>query len=194
MINDGHLAALSASAYTATPTWVADDVHALYSCGVLAFRGTVPTSISDWLRDFDALPVDDSSIGWCHQGFRDGTFLVLPAILRGLDATTPIVLTGHSLGGALAVVTAALLVSIKRPVAKVVTFGAPRAVGSRAIGLLRNTPTRQYCYGNDPVPLLPPIFDHIAPLTAIGRPGDDPITDHDISNYITALLPDKAAA
>jgi fermentation-respiration switch protein FrsA (DUF1100 family) len=188
-VTDADLAALSAAAYTAPAAWAAGDVAATLTGNVVAFRGTVPDCLADWLRDFDAVPVDDADLGWCHAGFRDGARAVFPAILAG--TTGPLVLTGHSLGGALAVLTAALLRAAGQPVAELVTFGAPRAGGFRAQQLLDGVAIRQYRNAADPVPdvpWLPGLFTHMRRLTPIiGRGAPDPLDDHAISAYRAAL-------
>ena len=59
MITDLDLLEASAAAYSAEATIVVADVHChvmmLGDDQVIAFRGTVPTDIGDWLRDFDVL-------------------------------------------------------------------------------------------------------------------------------------------
>jgi hypothetical protein len=111
-VNDVGLAALAAAAYSEASTWVFGDVHVRVTEDgdglVVAFRGTVPTDADDWGRDLDCWPTDDPVLGWCHTGFLSGARLALPSILG--VAKKPITFTGHSLGGAMAIVAAALVV------------------------------------------------------------------------------------
>jgi alpha-beta hydrolase superfamily lysophospholipase len=184
------LAGLSAAAYSSPGTWSVGCQRAVLTGDVIAFRGTVPSSIGDWLCDFDAVPVEDQHLGTCHQGFLDGVHELLPFILKDTDPHTPLVITGHSLGGALAVLSAAMLVAMGRPVAGLTTFGAPRAAGDRVRSLLAAVPVVQFRQGDDPVPLvpwMPGVFDHVVALTQIGVPSLDPIDDHEIAGYAAVL-------
>ena len=108
---------------------------------IVAFRGTQPNRPMDWFVDFRATcdPWDHTA-GKVHSGFHGalrkvwGVALpngeVLPRRLANRGGKT-IWITGHSLGGALAVLCAAqaLFVS-KMPVQGVYTFGQPR-VGTK---------------------------------------------------------------
>ena len=120
---------------------------------VVAFRGT--KDIRNWMTDFNATPVSfpwlfesGPDVGDVHAGFghalRDAWLKVNAAVTAMLP--TPAVahvnntismppqptlwLTGHSLGGALAVLTGAVLsmwqLAQMRPVAGIYTFGQPR--------------------------------------------------------------------
>ena len=193
-MTDDALATLCAAAYAPQWDFASGDVHARRAGNVVAFRGTDPDCVADWLRDLEAVPWLNRHIGWCHAGFLDGALLALPW-LRGLPH--PLVLTGHSLGGALAVLSAALLVATGVPVAAMVTFGAPRAGGDGVRDVLHDVPVRQYRHGHDvvpEVPWLPDVLMHVAPLTEIGSSTGDPIADHAIARYIAALTPDVQVA
>lgn len=135
----------------------------------VAFRGTEAggAGLSDWvanlikergiidiLRDIRAVPWKNSRVGWSHAGFLKGAKGCVDHGLRGLlRKDQPIWLTGHSLGGALALNAAALLHSMGFDVAGVITFGAPRT-------FLKGTAERwagefcclQYSNASDPVP------------------------------------------
>ena len=185
-VTDASFARLAAAAYGPESSDTGS-AHALRAGNVVAFRGTVPDSLADWLRDFDVLPVNDPDIGWAHQGFLEGAESALQFV--GAD---PVALTGHSLGGALAVVVAAKLIARGVQVTSVVTFGAPHAVGYRARTLLSGSTTqvRQYRRGLDIVPCVPwepGLLAHVAPLTHIGRPSGNPLEDHAIARYCTDL-------
>jgi pimeloyl-ACP methyl ester carboxylesterase len=151
---------------------------------VVAFRGTVPDDLEDWLRDIDALPERVPGLpamGWCHAGFLAGGIGLL-ALFRDHLAGKRVVLVGHSLGGALAIIVAGLLTAADTPPALVVTFEAPRAGGMRLRQLLANVLIRQYRFGNDPITELPDmlwLYCHPAhPLTLIGHDEIEPFACH----------------
>lgn len=191
--DDRSLAELCAAAYTSAPTWAVGDVHACRTPGddadVIAFRGTVPSNVEDWLRDFDAAPVYDNALGFVHQGFLDGASSIHQALLAGIGVK-PVVLTGHSLGGALAIVTAALMRAAGKPPVALVTFGAPRVWRARLPSLLAKplVPTRQYRRCGDPVPNVPWLFNHdTLPLLMVGPPHELSIEQHSIAGYIAEV-------
>ncbi len=112
---------------------------------VVAFRGTEPEKLIDWMTDLRADFVDD-----VHGGFRTALDEVWPEIFAAVerakgprgslvdlaragstaDAGPGLWLTGHSLGGALAVLAAMRLAEDQQPVDGLYTYGQPR-VGNR---------------------------------------------------------------
>ena len=133
---------------------VFQDLHAFAAANnefaVLAFRGTA--DVHDWMTDLYATPVRFSwifqggpDVGEIHAGFghalSDGWTKVVDAVRAvapippvmetdSVDARRTLWITGHSLGGALAVLTAAafslLPDRVIRPVSGIYTFGQPR--------------------------------------------------------------------
>jgi len=111
---------------------------------VLAFRGTLPIdtenwdafvdSLLDWVNNGEANLVDaDYTTGQVHQGFNKSLAVlwtdVLPAVNAQHTASKlPVVITGHSKGGALASL-AALRLQFEAAItpAAVYTFGSARA-------------------------------------------------------------------
>lgn len=101
---------------------------------VVAFRGT--TSIRDWMTDAEVAPVaGPAGIGRVHGGFAHALGLVwadLLAAVRAEQTTAQALwLTGHSLGGALALLAGARCAfELDKPVRGIYTYGQPR-VGDR---------------------------------------------------------------
>lgn len=144
--------------------------------GVLAFRGTEPTNAISWLTDTDVFlrPFRGGSV---HQGFytnlqavwEEVVALLGAATTAGADGRAPLAqlyVTGHSLGGAMAVLAAARLsidrnLDLARLVRGVYTFGQP-AVGNKdfADEFEERIGARlfRHSYAYDVVPQLPPAW------------------------------------
>lgn len=101
---------------------------------VVAFRGTQPAQLRDWLTDLNSRQVD-WAYGRVHAGFRssvDNVFDRLWPLLTGLHARScTLHFTGHSKGAAEATLTAARLRAAQIPVAGLCTFGSPRVGNAR---------------------------------------------------------------
>ncbi len=128
---------------------------------VIAFAGTEPTNIADWIVDLSLRKTADG----IHAGFASGVDAAWNSLVAPLaDLSGPVVLAGHSLGGALAVVAAFRLVQdgVLPPdrLRGVYTFGMPRAGDGRfaeryrALGLAART--FRIVHGADIVASLPP--------------------------------------
>lgn len=121
---------------------------------VLVFRGT-QGRISNWLFNLTTGLSSWPSGGNVHKGFK---LLILEAweeIKQHLDSIpTPVFYTGHSLGGALAVLAA----SLKKPAA-VYTFGAPRIGDSDFINATKAINIYRVASARDIVPGIRPFSD-----------------------------------
>jgi len=143
---------------------------------IVGFSGTDPVVLADWISDFD--------IGITTTGSANGFAVAAQAVekdlndvLATLSNEKPIFVTGHSLGGALAVLAAHRLNSLHPGrIRAVYTYGMPRpgneffandynaALGERTYRLV---------HGNDVVPTVAPSsfgFRHVGrPLRCASR-------------------------
>nr|WP_277345741.1 lipase family protein [Pseudomaricurvus alkylphenolicus] len=125
---------------------------------VVAFRGTEFSRMWekggfwDVLRDLRVLPASYLDLRG-HAGFLRGVKAVEWMLLGSLDKNKPVYVTGHSLGGGLAIPAARLLDKNGFDVAELVTFGTPRCI-SQGHDYFRHIKVTEYEYGNDIVPTL----------------------------------------
>lgn len=134
----------------------------------IAFRGTQVTDWADINADRKFLPRFQTR-GLAHRGFSSAIEQFYPLLFEAMEGVTGrVVCTGHSLGGALAVLCARRLGSERRirriDKPDLVTFGQP-LVGSREFNrdLVRVTnDVVRVTNGNDPIPWLFfwPIYQH----------------------------------
>lgn len=136
---------------------------------VVSCRGSV-TGL-DWLRDGDARPYLFVPFGMVHDGF----FLGIPQAYSEIKPliTQPVVVVGHSLGGAHAQEIAGMFVTDDVLPAKVCCFGSPKVGYQKFAEVVAPIPNYTL-YKNGPdyvtdvpltLPLLP--FMHARPLTEI---------------------------
>ena len=145
---------------------------------VLVFRGSDHAEIDDWIGNADFDLVFDPHIrgGQIHAGFQRGAesvwTQVQSLVAEHHDPDHPLILTGHSLGGALAVLTAARFAAAGKAeaIGAIFTFGQPRAGDSEfARHFDRDFGERTFRYVNrfDLVTRLPPRllgYDHAGQL------------------------------
>ncbi|HSZ54774.1 MAG TPA: lipase family protein [Tepidisphaeraceae bacterium] len=128
------------------------DTHA-----VLAFRGSDPVTLPNWVTDAVVKLVKcDEYHGRVHHGFSPVLRRTWGGIEKILDEAQdrPLFLTGHSMGGALAVLSACRLARMGRPPVAIYTFGAPR-VGDPAFCAGYTLPTYRIVNRLDLVPEMP---------------------------------------
>lgn len=157
---------------------------------VLAFQGTqtrfradgsrrlIANPVLDWIQNFridlEAGPTLQHPLlapltGRVHRGFARETISVLPQaadiLTKELDGR-PLHLTGHSQGGAAALIAAQALRAAGVPVDNVYTFGAPRP-GDHVFAASVTIPVYRCEFGDDVVPHMPP---SVAVLDRAGLP------------------------
>ncbi|KAK4239641.1 Alpha/Beta hydrolase protein [Achaetomium macrosporum] len=158
---------------------------------VLSFRGS--SSIENWIADFLFLQVPCDLTPNClvHDGFylswsevRDRAMAAVSAA-KAANPTYPIVVTGHSLGGAIATLAAAYMRAAGFA-ADLYTYGSPR-VGNLALAeFVTNQPGAEYrvTHTDDPVPRLPPIwlnYRHVSPEYWVDPGSDGVATANEIA-------------
>ena len=128
------------------------DTHA-----VLAFRGSDPVTLQTWLTDVVVRLVERQEYdGRVHRGFSSAlkqTWQKIEPIIEKAQGK-PLFLTGHSMGGALAVLTACRLAKLGRPPVAIYTYGSPR-VGDRMFCSQYALPTYRIVNRLDLVPEMP---------------------------------------
>lgn len=128
---------------------------------VIAFRGTNQFSPSDWLANIDLFWQKSMGGGRkFHRGFHSAYDRFARTIRLELSAAnvSQVWLTGHSLGGAMAVCGAYDMILHKRPVSGLVTFGQPRVANRLMADYIDKSIGKQYLRfrnGNDIVPTVP---------------------------------------
>ena len=139
---------------------------------VIALAGTDVLVPGDYLTDMAVRPDGDG----LHRGFRAAATAMVPAIEQALSGHAgPVLVTGHSLGGAMAALAAHSLATGRgRSVTAVYTFGMPRLGGpsfgetyEAALGPV----TYRLVHGSDPVATVPPLFAHVGRMLKAPRGG-----------------------
>lgn len=173
---------------------------------VVTFRGT--RTNPDWIADLSALPGDFPYTPKrlrIHSGFAavyDSCRQILMPALTNLSSSKQLYITGHSLGGALAILCAldaAVNTDFKAPI--MYNFGSPR-VGDPEFGESYDSivyDSMRIVHSNDIVALLPPAelqlpfskdmiyYRHVGKLVMLYSPYGSIFTNHTIRSYIHGL-------
>lgn len=122
----------------------------------IAIRGTA--NLENAMLDLDLELRPDAILDVkLHQGFGSGAKAVYEDIKPFLAKDRPIHLTGHSLGGAIAVILAMYLQKDGYSVEQVITFGQPKVTNVTGANKFDDLPLTRVVTLNDIVPLVPPI-------------------------------------
>jgi triacylglycerol lipase len=143
---------------------------------LLAFAGTDPLVPANWFTDFD-ITVTPGAI---HRGFETAAAAVWQPVLAALAARReqPVLLAGHSLGAAIAAVTAdRVLAEANVRASAVYGFGMPRIGDADFAARYNDTlgaTTFRLMHGDDIVATVPPSvlgFRHVGRLLRCARAG-----------------------
>lgn len=130
---------------------------------VIVFRGTNPNEISDWIANLGTA-AERTEHGPIHRGFFNAYLSMKDQITEILkDSTTKhLWITGHSLGGALALCCAFdLLDTEKREIDGLITFGQPMVASEQLAQYLNTLLLGRYARfvnHRDIVPKVPPDY------------------------------------
>ncbi|KAG6432164.1 hypothetical protein SASPL_103738 [Salvia splendens] len=150
---------------------------------VIAFRGTQETSIQNWVEDLFWKQLDINYPGvdgaMVHHGFYNAynDSSLRPGVLsavqlaKELYGDTNIMVTGHSMGGAMAALCGldlrVILTLGEQQKVQVMTFGQPR-IGNAVFASYYSQvvpDTFRVTHGNDMVPHLPPYYSYFPQKT-----------------------------
>ena len=179
-----------------------------------AFRGTEPSKLNDVMADLHIIKNTAMAGGRVHGGFQKEVNDLWMDILAELEhndqlkVRKDVYMTGHSLGAAMATISAT-----RYKPAELFTFGSPRVGGSRFVKNIKCTHYR-FMNNNDIVCRIPPAwlgFKHHGEMIYFNRFGDkadkptwgdmfygiwnswkrfkffDGVVDHGMPNYVKAI-------
>ena len=158
MINSVKYAELSEQAYKNNLQFPGYETHFISSgstqCYILlseneqivAFRGT-EKNLEDLITDLKVKKQDG-----IHRGFLAAYSSVIGQIYELIDSRKPVTFTGHSLGGALAILSSCLHGESE---SKAITFGAPRVFGISKSMHYSKQKIFRYENAGDPIPYIP---------------------------------------
>ncbi|MFN7819264.1 MAG: trypsin-like peptidase domain-containing protein [Cyanobacteriota bacterium] len=133
---------------------------------MVTFRGTESTA--DWLSNLHVTTRTIKGVGPVHAGFL-GQFQALQPELEGLlnaRPEVPLLVTGHSLGGGIAVLAATTWAGT-RPVRALYTYGQPAVAKDNAAATIGTALSGRYhrlVNDADIVPRVPPTYRHAGHL------------------------------
>lgn len=167
---------------------------------VLVRRGSVTPT--DWLeRDLTSIiPVWDDELGHCGSGFLTDMRQTV-TMLDKIIGDAPLIVTGHSLGAAVASLYVAHRVKIGKPPVASVVFGEPRPGFERIKDIHKTVPGSAYRNVQDPVTQVPFLgipettldlytnSRNLKQLGALPDPGDlwGSVADHHMPLYVKGL-------
>lgn len=119
-------------------------------------------NLKDWLEDFEAYESYDARAGiHLHRGFEIAAEAVYANLKPHLNPKYKVQISGHSLGGAVAVILSIYLKNDGYDLARTITFGQPRITTAQGVARYGDMALLRVVDVNDPVPMTPVApFEH----------------------------------
>lgn len=124
---------------------------------LLTIRGT--DNLKNTIQDMEYAFTYDDELGiYVHKGFRDDARTILHHLESNelISKTTPIGVTGHSLGGALANLLLCYLHKGGYKILPSTTFGQPKVTNAKGVAHYKDIDLTRVVYDDDIVPFVPP--------------------------------------
>jgi len=123
---------------------------------IVVVRGTA--NVENAMVDMNIKLVDDKQTGVrLHQGFLEASTTIFHKLQSDLNKSYEIITTGHSLGGAVAVILAMQLKSDGFNVSNVFTFGQPKVTNIEGANKFKVLKVVRIVRSKDLVPIVPPM-------------------------------------
>ena len=141
---------------------------------MIIFRGTQPTEFSDILADIKAWKKDADTVGEVHAGFKGELDKLYPDITRWIRSfgDQKLVVTGHSLGAAMATLFAAR-VNHRQGDVVLYTYGSPRVGNKLWAEQFKDIEVYRFVNTNDVVCRVPPFgfYTHVGKMYYLSYTG-----------------------
>lgn len=173
----------------------------------VAFRGS--SEFKDFLSDATFVPRNFMNTT-AHRGFvkaflkikQDMVDTVSGSVKYGGDAAPKIILTGHSLGGALANLALYFFLAIDYKNAWLVSFGSPKVFYANKLTEIHNefnTRAIRICFSDDAVTNMPPVtpimklfkrvYTHVGQHWSVGiKDSSCQFDDHKMKRYVSIIM------
>lgn len=123
---------------------------------VIVIRGTANAENAAVDMDFKLIPDKLSDVS-LHQGFKDASTAIFQKVIEHLSKDDKIITTGHSLGGAAALVLGMQLQAQGFKIDRVITFGQPKVTNLAGSHKFSDMNVVRVVIPKDPVPIVPPL-------------------------------------
>lgn len=123
---------------------------------IVVVRGTA--NVENAIVDMNIRLIADKQTGVrLHQGFLEASIPIFKKLKSTLNKDYDVITTGHSLGGAVAVILAMQLKSDGFKVVDVVTFGQPKVTNIEGANKFKDLNVIRIVQPKDLVPIVPPV-------------------------------------
>lgn len=138
---------------------------------ILSIRGTA--NLQNIREDAEYIPSRNTKLGiYVHSGFDKDAHQIFQDLLPQLDNSSPIVVTGHSLGAAIATLLMMYLHEEGFQIGPSINFGQPKITNHAGVEKYSFLPLLRVADENDLVPMVPPkdlldsihgAYEHLGP-------------------------------